>query len=264
MPFLERAGEMKIGMPNKRIHLIKNSCAILQMILTVRQTNMKIVKTTLIFIICLAVNGLASCEEVSKSWTHLGINEKQSESLNNYIKQEQKRDEHGIYLDIKEKNIVLIKTDVLDKLFKDYIFVCVPYELIPPKGKEKIYSIAMGLYETIAIDKNGKNTHVFFAYGNYEKFADFLRDQHIKVKSKEDAQKIWEAFCHIHQKGWEGDFIQTEKNKWKLARQVKDFRAISSYEEIQEEYYYLLELAEDKTVVSGGLHCDIIERRKKN
>lgn len=225
---------------------------------------MKVVKTILISIICLAITGSVSCEESIMLWMHLGMNKKQSEFLNNYIKQEQKRDEHGIYLDIKEENIVLIKTDVLDKLFKDYIFVCIPYELIPPKGKEKVYSIAYGLYKTIAIDENGKNTYGFFGYGNYEEFADFLRNQHIKVKSKEDAQKIWEAFCHIHQKGWEGDFVQVDENKWKLARQVKDFRSISSYEEIKEEYYYLLELAEDKTVVSGGLHCDIVERRKKN
>jgi len=201
------------------------------------------------------------CGESSSFWQDIGINERQEKWLNEYIKQKEEKNEDGAYLDVQESYINLIKSEVLSELFKDYIFVGVPYKYKVPKGKKHLYSIPGGLYETIAIDTNGSNTYVFFGHGNYEEFANFLHGHRIKLNTTEDAKKIWKAFCDIHKKGWQGDFIQIDKNKWKLARQVYDFRAISSYEEIKEEYYYLLELAEDKTVVSGRLHSDVVEKR---
>lgn len=59
-----------------------------------------------------------------------------------------------------------------------------------------------------------------------------------------------------------GDFVKIDKNKWKLARHFNDFGSISDSEKIRQEYYYLLELAEDKTVMKDMSHCDIVERRK--
>ncbi len=195
-------------------------------------------------------------------WENIEVNQKQAESLGVYIEQLQTPDRNGAYLDVHEDDIHVIKSDVLDSVFKDYVFVYVPYEQKVPKDKRHLYHIAVMLYNTIAIDDTGSKRYIFPGHGNYEQFGDFLRDECIRVKSMEDAKKIWKAFSHIHKKGWQGDFIQADENRWKLARHVNDFRAISDYEEIREEYYYLLELAEDKTVRKGRLHCEIVERRK--
>jgi hypothetical protein len=207
------------------------------------------------------ISGCAKKSEQVTLWHNIKVNNKQAECLGKYIKDLATPDRSGSYLDVHEHDIRRIESDILESLFKDYVFISLPYELKYTHDAEH-YSRTIGIHHyTIAVNETCNKQYVFWEYGNYEEFGDFLRDEGITVNSIEDAKIIWEAFRDIHNKGSEGDFVKMDNNKWKLARHLNDFRSISDSEEIREEYYYLLELAEDKTVIKGMLHCDIVERR---
>ena len=132
-----------------------------------------------------------------------------------------------------------------------------------PKERLPDYSIPVGMYTVLVFNNNGQEQSILEGFGNYEGFAFFLQANAIKVESFEDASKIWKAFCEIFQKPWSQDclFPQETENSWKLCPTTTDFRAVSSYEAVKEEYYYLLELNEAKAVVKGKLVSKVVERR---
>jgi hypothetical protein len=169
-------------------------------------------------------------------WQKIEVNEKQAECLSKYIERLETPDESGYRVDVNERNMHVIKSDVLESLFEGYVFVYVPYEERIREDEKHLRSRTIGLYKTIALDESGSKMYIFPGYGNYEQFADFLRDRGTKVNSMEDAKEIWQAFCQIHKKGGQGDFVKVDRNRWKLARHSTDFRSVSDSEEIREEY----------------------------
>lgn len=193
----------------------------------------------------------------------LNINEDQEFLLEKYIKELQTCNPDGLCTKVNQDSIYEINSDTLQELFSQYTFLYIPYQFAVPKDKLHLYSVPAGMYTVLVLNKNGKEHYILEGYGNYEGFGFFLQANGVKVEKYEDAVKLWKAFCEMFQKPWSEDceFIQETENSWKLCRTTTDFRPVSSYEAIKEEYYYLLELNEAKTVVKGELVTKVIERR---
>ena len=196
----------------------------------------------------------------------LNINTDQEYLLDKYIRELEICNPDGFCTNVNEDNIHEVKSDTLQELFSPYTFLYVPYEFSVPKERLKDYSIPKGMYTVLVLNKNGKEQYVLEGSGNYEGFGFFLQANTVKVESFEDASKIWKAFCAIFRKPWSPDclFPQETENSWKLCPTTTGFRPVSAYEAVKEEYYYLLELNEAKTVVSGKLVSNIVERRIEN
>lgn len=198
------------------------------------------------------INDISIPEELPNGWEEMGINQKQAEFLQSYIDSENEWDEPDLDLSVREENIRVIHSDIFDSLFPSLIFVHLPFESDP---SESIDNSSDGYrYKVIAMDELCERIYVFYSWGDHEEFASFLRDQSIKVNSAEDAEMIWNAFCHIYHKDWNGSFLQIDSNTWRLG--------YSSDEDTKEDCFYLLELSGDNTVLNGRLKCETIETTK--
>lgn len=200
------------------------------------------------FTLCLAAPAIAT-----------DFSSDQQKSINAYLlAHEQPKAELMVLAD--RSHIKEFSTKTLKELFPGYSFVVIPWMYKPAPGAQVKYQIPAGLADILAIG-DGK-TFAFHNSGNYEEYGAFLHTLGVKVATEDMAAKVTQAFIDIHGLSLCCKNIRRSKAEWRLGYHEDPFRAISSYEEIREAYYYLLTLDDGGVVVSGKLMADEIERRK--
>lgn len=107
-----------------------------------------------------------------------------------------------------------------------------------------------------------KGLFAFRSSGNCEAYGDVLRAQHIRVITEGEATLVARGFSDIYGIGVGSRNFRRGDSTWLLGYQEYPFRAISSYEEVREAYYYRLETDASGFVIRGSLVTDILERRK--
>lgn len=186
-------------------------------------------------------------------WQEFGLNNKQAEVLNRYIASHIKEKEtlpQIIKCDLRTQH--LIEDDLLRESFKNYTFIRLLFEytLKNPSSNFSPHDCA-----TIAIDSDGK---IIDDLGNFSKgeFSLLLRNQKIKITSVDDIRNVVHIYCILNQLEYNQQFAIQElgQNKWKI---IQDMIHYENNPMIRErDYYWLLEVAEDKTFKSLEYHIE--------
>ena len=147
-----------------------------------------------------------------------------------------------------------ISSDDLRTLFPSYRFAVITWdELEHPRAREKVIGRAFGLQVTLAIDAASGKGAEFFGSGNYEQFGAFLFERGVMIQGEDDAKRVWNAFCEIHQHHWRDYGIDhPDKLTWHLGiNEIGEYR-----------YYYEVSLDSANKVVSAKLHA--VKRKTAN
>lgn len=92
-----------------------------------------------------------------------------------------------------------LQTDALTRLFPGYGFYMIGWsEAPPPSGGRRRGGYFSGLFYCLAIVPNGEKTRLENG-GDQGRYAKFLWDNGVSIKSEEDARQVWLALCDIFQ-----------------------------------------------------------------
>ena len=138
-----------------------------------------------------------------------------------------------------------IQGSYAEYLFHDFRFYVILYDEAVKEDAPYIPGLAVNLYYTLAIGQEGV-IYRFPGYGNYESFGLFLSEQRLFIRSEEDANKIWCAFCEIHLKSWAGQSIEKISDTvWHLGL----------YSDEHYNYYYEVILDSEGLIQTGVLQA---------
>ena len=170
-----------------------------------------------------------------------GLNVEQQKSLAEFIRQNERPNE-DLKILADRSRIRVRGSKILQELFPHYRFVIVPWVYrVDPKNQDK-YSIPGdgAVADLVALSDTGADRFVLNSSGNREAFANFLREQRVKVSAK-TISRIWAAYTDIYIYAGGGSGPKwLGKSEWRWGYQESPFRAISSDEEIREVYYIAL------------------------
>ena len=118
-----------------------------------------------------------------------------------------------------------IESDANRRLFPEYRFFAIEWsERQAPDIPENALVICAGsLAATLAIKNDGSGkVHAFYG-GPYDEFERFLQFHKTKLRTKEDAQGIWNAFCDVHRNHWHQQTnLKISDTAWELGIIVVD------------------------------------------
>jgi hypothetical protein len=140
----------------------------------------------------------------------------------------------------------------LKKLFPGLRFFTTSWSERAAPGKEKeAISLALGLEVTLACSPEGKFLNQFFQGGDYVPFGEFLAARKISIRSPEDAQLVWEAFCDLHQRHLKDHPTRkVSETAWHLGGHTID----------KVHYYYEVLLDDDRVVKSASLRAHPVDK----
>lgn len=110
---------------------------------------------------------------------------------------------------------------------------------------QKTLHTAFGLYEVVAIAPDGSRSR-HSGYGNYESFGELLAGARVRIRTQEEAQRVWSAFRDMFQKSWKGSCEQKSPTTWWLG----------CSESADHRYWYEVTVDADGRVLSGTLRSD--------
>lgn len=95
-----------------------------------------------------------------------------------------------------------------------------------------------------SVDQSSRTLRIYDEYGNYEPFADLLREGRIVIDSQLQARRVWDAFCELHRKAWRDQpSRQIDDYEWWLGEIIID----------QIRYVYRVSVDDRGRVLSGRL-----------
>ena len=127
-----------------------------------------------------------------------GLNARQQKSLAEFIRQNQQPTGDLKVLADRSRIGVRVST-VLQELFPRYSFVVVPWVYRVEPGNPHMYSIPGdgAVFNMVALSDDGARRFVFHSSGNREEYANFLREQRIKVTDA-TVDRLWMAHVQIY------------------------------------------------------------------
>ena len=143
--------------------------------------------------------------------------------------------------------------DSLKSMFPDCRFFVISWSERPAPGKEnEVLGLASGIEGTIVCDAKGKLVKKLQQSGNYGEFGELLHSAKVTIRTADDAKRVWEAFCDIHQRHWKDQpAIKIDDRKWHLGDTTID----------RFHYYYEVLLDEELRVTSARLCADEVGKQ---
>ena len=189
-----------------------------------------------------------------------GLNSAQQAAVEDYIRRTERRT--GELKILIDRNQVSPRTsEALQKLFPDDRFVAVTSVYEATTDAAKKYSIPGPLTYTLALDQHGTDA-MPNRTGYMDEYGALLHSHAIKISDEASAALVGSAMQDIYGFGMGGKDVRHGDSQWYLGYDEHPWRAISSYEEIREASYYLVNRNAEGLVMSGRLVNQVLERRK--
>jgi hypothetical protein len=189
-----------------------------------------------------------------------GLNSAQQKAVEDHIRRTERRNGELKVL-IDRNQIGLRSSEALHRLFPDDRFVAVTSVYQATTDAAKKYSIPGPLTYTFALNQKG-NDAMPNRTGYLEEYGALLHSHGIKLNDEASAALVRSALQDIYGFGMGGKDVRRAESQWYLGYDKHPWRAISSYEEIREASYYVVNTNSEGVVTSGRLVNQVLERRK--
>jgi hypothetical protein len=140
----------------------------------------------------------------------------------------------------------------LKALFPQHRFFTITWSERPVPGKEKeAVGLAAGLEETLVCDSDSKLVKLPNP-GSHGEFGQLLAANKIALRTADEANLIWEAFCDFYQKHWKGrPALKVSDTVWHLGKTTNS----------GVHYFYEVTLGADQIVKAGELRSQPIKEQ---
>lgn len=184
-------------------------------------------------------------------WTLVApdLSPKQIDALSKVIAEVESRSDHNVEVVVETLAIYQVHSKVLRELFPEETFVVVPSHTRKRPGSDEAVAIPLMNVSTFVFGGPDGDVREFWQSGKYTQFGNYLRDRKVMLHGQEDATKVWDAFCAIHNAQWPaGQHRHIGKNKWWLNWHSPVWQGLGTF-----DYYYELLTDEQGHVLQGKL-----------